>query len=123
MKKKMFYGASPLIFERAKRLRNHVMHTEMILWNYLKNNQSGYRFRRQHPLGNYIVDFYCHKLKLIIEADGSIHNSKEAKIADEERQKNLEAEGIKVIRFTNDEIIKNIESVMERINSLANASS
>jgi cyclase len=112
-----------LIFERAKRLRNHVTHAEIILWNYLKNNQSGYRFRRQHPVRNYIVDFYCHKLKLVIEADGSIHNSKEAKRADEERQKDLETEGIKVIRFTNDEIIKNIESVMERINSLTSASS
>ena len=102
---------------------NHVTHAEIILWNYLKNNQSGYRFRRQHPVRNYIVDFYCHKLKLVIEADGSIHNSKEAKGADEERQKDLETEGIKVIRFTNDEIIKNIERVMERINSLTNASS
>ena len=83
----------------------------------------GYRFRRQHPVRNYIVDFYCHKLKLVIEADGSIHNSKEAKISDEERQKNLEAEGIKVIRFTNAEILKNIESVMEKINSLINAPS
>jgi imidazole glycerol-phosphate synthase subunit HisF len=118
----MFYGASPLIFERAKRLRNHVTHAEIILWSYLKNNQSRYRSRRQHPVETYIVDFYCVKLKLVIDADCLIHNSKEAKIADEEIQKNLEAEGIKVMRFTTNEMIKNIESVMGRINSFINAS-
>jgi len=87
-----------------------------------KNNQLGYRFRRQHPVGNFIVDFYCHKLKLVIEADGSIHNSEEAKIRDEERQKILETEGIKVIRFTNAEILKNGEEVIEKINFFINVS-
>jgi len=72
----MFYGASPLIFERAKQLRNQVTHAEMIIWNYLRGNQCGYKFRRQHPVGNFILDFYCHQLKLAIEIDGSIHIKK-----------------------------------------------
>ena len=63
MRKKMFDGASPLIFQRAKELRNQVTHAEMLLWDYLRNNQMGYKFRRQHPVGNFIVDFYCHQLK------------------------------------------------------------
>jgi imidazole glycerol-phosphate synthase subunit HisF len=116
MKKNMFYGASPLIFQRAKELRNTVTHAEMIIWNYLRGNQSGFKFRRQHPVGNFILDFYCHQLKLAIEIDGSIHNNEETKINDAERQKILEAEGIKVIRFKNEEVMKKTEDVIKKIN-------
>jgi len=116
----MFYSASPLIFQRAKELRNHVTHAEMVLWDYLRGNQFGYKFRRQHPVGNFIVDFYCHKLKLAIEVDGSVHNNEDVIEYDEERQKILESEGIKVIRFTNDDVLKNTENVMKKINSLLN---
>ncbi|HMG83246.1 MAG TPA: DUF559 domain-containing protein [Ferruginibacter sp.] len=87
MKLKMFYGASRIIFQRAKALRNNVTASEMILWEYLRTNPFGYKFRRQHPLGIFIADFYCHKLKLIIELDGSIHNKIDVKLQDEERQK------------------------------------
>jgi len=118
MKKKMFYGASPLIFKRAKELRNQLTDAELVLWGYLKMNTHGYKFRRQHPVGNYIVDFYCHKLKLIIELDGLIHNREDVRISDEERQKALEEERIRVIRFTNDEVLKNEQSVMQKINAL-----
>ena len=63
----MFYGASPLIFERAKKLRNKTTESEGMLWNRINGKQLGVKFRRQHPLSNYIADFYCHELKLIIE--------------------------------------------------------
>ncbi len=119
MRKKMFDSASPLIFQRAKELRNQVTHAEMLLWDHLRNNQMGYKFRRQHPTGNFIVDFYCHQLKLVIEIDGSIHNEKSVQESDEERQKILEAYGLTVIRFTNDEVLKNANEVIENIKSFA----
>lgn len=87
MKRKMFYRAEPLIFERAKELRNNLTHAEMMLWGYLRTNPSGYEFRRQHPVGRYVADFFCYKLKLVIEVDESIHNIKELKVNDEEREK------------------------------------
>ena len=117
MRKKMFYGASNLIFEKAKCLRNHVTPTEMVLWRKLKKCFPKYHFRRQHPLSNYISDFYCHKLKLIIEVDGSIHELDEVKRNDIERQAAIEALGLHVIRFTNEEIKFQIEKCIETMNS------
>jgi len=76
----MFYGASPLIFERAKELRKRMTETENILWNALRRkNRKGYKFRRQHPMSTYIADFYCHQLKLVIEIDGGYHLKKRLK--------------------------------------------
>jgi cyclase len=73
----MFYGALPLIFERADGLRKNPTEEEKILWERLKAKKLGVKFRRQHPIWNYIADFYCHELKLVIEVDGSIHDVKE----------------------------------------------
>ena len=115
MKENMFYGASPMIFELAKKLRNNVTATEMILWGRLKEKFPKVKFRRQHPVSLYIADLYCHSKKLIIEIDGSIHDSVEAKKNDAERQKNLEELGLKVLRFTNKEISMNLESTLQEI--------
>jgi len=71
-------------------------------------------------LGIYVVDFYCHKLKLVIEVDGSVHGDKEVGDADKERQRQLELDGLKVIRFTNEEVLKKKEIVIEEINLLIN---
>ena len=114
----MFYGASGLLFQRAKELRSNMTQAELILWEYLRQKPGGFKFRRQHPLGLYIVDFYCHKVKLVIEVDGSIHDIEEVKVHDEIRQKQLESEGLTVIRFRNVEITKSSEVVIENINSL-----
>ena len=84
--------------------------------NYLRCSPLGYKFRRQHPIGNYIADFYCHQLKFVIEVDGYIHYRADIKKSDEERQRVLESEGIKVMRFTNQEIMKDRENVIEKIN-------
>ena len=111
----MFYSASPLIFQRAKELRNHLTDAERKLWMYLRTSPKGCKFRRQHPAGNYILDFYCHALKIAIEVDGGIHNKVKIQEADRKRQQNLEADGIYVIRFSNREVITNIESVKEQI--------
>jgi len=115
MKKKMFYGASHLIFQKAKHLRNHVTPSEMIFWGRLKECFPNYHFRRQHPLSNYIADFYSHKLKLAIELDGSVHDLEENRKKDIERQAAIELLGITVLRFTNEEIKNRIESCMEII--------
>lgn len=107
--------AGNLIFERAKKLRNNVTATEMILWGRLKEYFPLIKFRRQHPVSIYIVDLYCHSKKLVIEIDGSIHDLEEIKINDAERQNELEKLGLRVIRFTNKEILNNIESVLTTI--------
>src|SRR5664279_1481205 len=99
MKKEMFYAAGAPIFHNARELRNQPTDAERILWMYLRTRPGGYKFRRQHPALNYILDFYCHLLKLAIEVDGSIHDEKDIIAADIARQKNLEAQGINFIRF------------------------
>ena len=113
----MFNGASHLIFEKANSLRKNMTDAEKTLWFYLKQNPEGFKFRRQHPLGIYIADFYCHKVKLVIELDGDIHQNPEVKINDDIRQRNIEQEGIKVIRFTNEEIYNDLKMVSEKIKS------
>ena len=112
----MHYGASKLIFQRAEELRKFPTHEEEIMWGYLSGNKLGIKFRRQHPLSNYIADFYCHSLKLVVEIDGGIHNKADVKINDELRQKEIESLGIKVIRFTNYQVINKPESIIKMIN-------
>jgi cyclase len=114
-KQKMFYGASNIIFQNAERLRYNTTPAETLLWGYLNNKQLGVKFRRQHPISNYIADFYCHKHQLVIELDGSIHLIPEVLANDIECQKHLESSGIKVIRFTNDQVFKNIHQVLTTI--------
>ena len=120
MKENMFFGASNIIFEKAKQLRNNVTNTEMIIWGKLKEYFPAYKFRRQHPISIYVADIYCHSLKLIIEIDGSIHNEIETKLHDAERQMNLEMMGLSVIRFTNEEIRNNIPEVITTLQTFIN---
>jgi cyclase len=115
MKKRMFLGASHLIFKNAEALRNNMTSAEMLLWGHLKGSQLGAKFRRQHPLGIYIADFYCHQHKLVIEVDGSIHNLSGINLRDLERQLNIENDGIKALRFKNEEIFNQLEKVLDTI--------
>jgi very-short-patch-repair endonuclease/dTDP-glucose pyrophosphorylase len=85
------------------------------MWGLLKGNQLGFRFRRQHPILFYIVDFYCHPLKLIIEIDGSIHNKEDVKINDKRRQFEIEELGITVMLFTNYQVLKTPETILQQI--------
>jgi len=117
MKRDMFYKAAPLIFENARKLRNKLTSAEQTFWLRLKEQFPKYKFRRQHPISIYIVDFYSHKLKLVIEIDGSIHDSEEAKLKDEKREKDLKNLDLTVIRFTNDQIKNEVESVIEIVSS------
>ncbi|MGZ4001121.1 MAG: imidazole glycerol phosphate synthase subunit HisF [Mucilaginibacter sp.] len=111
----MFLGASQLIFKNAGELRNNMTPAEMVLWGHLKGNQLGVKFRRQHPLGIYIADFYCHQHKLVIELDGGIHLRPDVQSNDTERQLNLEADGIRIIRFKNNSVFEEIEKVLQTI--------
>ena len=111
----MFYGAGSDIFENAKFLRNNQTQAEKRLWNLINKNKLGVKFRRQHPVSIYIVDFYCHKLKLVIEVDGGYHLDKEQKNQDDIRTMELEQLGLKVIRFTNEEIFENSNGIIDRL--------
>ncbi len=102
------------ITEIARKLRQNMTDSEKKLWEHLSNKKlNGLRFRRQHPIGRYIVDFYNHENKIAIEVDGDIHDKQ--KSYDKNRDEYLLACGYTVIRFTNDEIEKNIDKVIERI--------
>jgi len=115
LKSKMHGGANQLIYQKARELRNNSTHTEQILWGYLKTKPQGFKFRRQHPYSIYILDFYCHSLKLLIEVDGSIHNLEEVIQNDKIRQDLLEKDGLKVVRFSSDEIKNSPENVIKKI--------
>jgi cyclase len=112
----MFNNASHLVFELAKDLRRNMTDAEKLLWNHLKAGVKGLKFRRQHPIGIYIADFYCHKLKLIIEVDGSIHDVQEVRENDGKRESDLKEWGNTIIRFSNDRVFKNLDSVLDEIN-------
>jgi cyclase len=121
MSKELFLGANHLVFKNAEALRYNMTQAETILWGYLKGNQLGVRFRRQHPLGIYIADFYCHKHKLIIELDGSIHQLLEIAANDIIRQRSLESDGFKILRFSNQEIFNQLEKVLTTIQAELNS--
>jgi very-short-patch-repair endonuclease len=115
-KASMFYNAKPIIFERAKAMRENMTQSEKAVWELLKSkNMKGLRFKPQHPIDIFIADFYCHSLKLVIEIDGGIHKSLEQKEYDIGRTAELGHWGIKVIRFTNEEVENNITHIQNEI--------
>lgn len=102
--------------ERRRDLRKKQTKEERILWWYLNENQiNERRFFRQYSVGPYILDFYCPEARLAIELDGKSHLPKDQQEYDSERTKYLEGNDIKVVRFWNDEIENNMESVLEKI--------
>ena len=97
---------------KARELRKNMTTQERKLWSILrKKSLNNLKFRRQYPIGDYIVDFICHEKNLIIEVDGGQHNETKNKIYDKIRTRFLESKGFKVIRFWNNEIDENIEGV------------
>ncbi len=102
-----------------KNLRKNMTQPEQKLWYYLRdNNLNGFKFRRQYSFLNYIVDFYCVQAKLAIEIDGDSHYNTRAQTYDLVRTESLRKAGITVLRFTNDDVMRNIEGVLEKIRSL-----
>jgi len=112
----MFYGANQSLFETAKGLRKNMTLAELILWKKLKDRKLfKVKFRRQHPIDIFIADFYCHEYKLVIEIDGEIHLENEKKEYDLGRTAEMEKFGIRIIRFTNDQILFNMDNVINEI--------
>lgn len=102
--------------EVARKLRKNQTDAERKLWAVLRNRQlSGVKFRRQFPIGRYILDFYSPEYKLAIEADGGQHYEEKGKKQDERRTKELSEYGIRIVRFSDLDILNNIEGVYETI--------
>jgi very-short-patch-repair endonuclease len=116
IEREMYYGAKPELFTMAKEMRKNPTESERILWNILRKfRQEGFLFRQQHPINIFIADYYCHKLKLVIEVDGGIHLEDQAQEHDYGRTGELEKYGIKVIRFTNVQVLRNTDHVISEI--------
>ena len=114
----MHFGASPIIFERARQLRRCMTESELKLWSELRNKKlMDLKFRRQHPALTFILDFYCHELKLAIEIDGKYHNSTKQKLLDKSRTGDLQDCGITIIRFTNEQVNDCLHEVVSEIKS------
>lgn len=101
------------IKDARKELLEHPTHAEIMLWKYLKNKQTGYKFRRQHVIGKYIVDFVCLPKKLVIEVDGKIHLKQQED--DAIRTADLNSLGFRVIRFKNEDVFLNVANVIADI--------
>ncbi len=98
----------------SRKLRKQGTYAEVLLWSILKKRQiKGYRFNRQKPIGQYIVDFYCSKLKSVIEIDGISHD--EIIIEDQIRQYGIEKYGLKFLRFFDEDVKDNLQGVFEKI--------
>ena len=107
------------IYHVARNLRKNQTKEEDILWQLLRNRQfMGLKFKRQVPIGNYIVDFVCEEKKLVIEIDGGQHNIPDNVKADEVRTNYINSKGYRVVRFWNNDINQNIEGVYETLLSL-----
>jgi very-short-patch-repair endonuclease len=103
---------------RASELRREMTPAEKILWQELRGNKLGVHFRRQQVIAGFIVDFYCHKADLVIELDGSVHEGAEQKEDDAERDKVLSEMGLRVVRFVNEDVVRNLHEVVERSREL-----
>jgi very-short-patch-repair endonuclease len=108
--------ASKRTFGRARQLKKVMTAAEKVMWELLRNrNLESFKFRRQHPIGRYILDFYCHEAKLVIEVDGKIHELYNNTEYDKLRTEELESHGLKVIRFNNEEVLNNSTKVLNEI--------
>ncbi|GAB3552261.1 endonuclease domain-containing protein [Spirosoma fluminis] len=97
-------------------LRNDATPAEQVLWGYLRGSQLGGRkFRRQHSVGFFVLDFYCPAERLAVELDGAVHDKPDARTYDEERQQAIESLGITVLRFPNDAVFRSVDQVLQTI--------
>jgi len=112
----IYFGAGPESLRIAGDLRKSMTPAEKVLWKRLRNRQvKGFRFRRQHPIKDFIVDFFCYDAMLVIEVDGEVHDGSYQRERDEQRTLILKNLGIKEIRFTNQEVINQTDDVINRI--------
>ena len=116
MKRNSLIYYNPRLKEKARHLRNGSTFSEILLWLKIKGKVLGYEFHRQVPIDEYIVDFYCHELRLAIEIDGSSHNNKYE--YDLKRQNKLETLGVNFIRFDDLDVKRNMNDVLRALGSL-----
>jgi very-short-patch-repair endonuclease len=102
--------------QRAKELRRDMTPAEKILWQELRANKLGVHLRRQQVIAGFIVDFYCHKAGLVIEVDGDIHDLQQEE--DARREKVLSEMGLRIVRFRNEEVIRNLSAVVGKVREL-----
>ena len=103
---------------KARELRNKMTSCEMLLWERIRMRKiEGYKFRRQQPVLNYIADFYCHELKLIIEVDGGSHSSPERAEYDRKRERILNLNGYKIFHLSNKDIETNLNASLQKLKS------
>lgn len=113
---KLHGNSRPTTYEFARDLRKVQTKAEAKLWHELRNGKvCNLKFRRQHAFDDYILDFYCHNIKLAIEVDGEVHDDKEVAAYDKIRTNNLNSNGITVMRFGNEEVEKNLNTVIKKI--------
>jgi very-short-patch-repair endonuclease len=113
--------ASKHMIDRARSLRQQETPPENLLWLALRNGQiGGLKFRRQHPIGPYVADFFCHSIKLVVELDGMSHSDKKSQ--DAEKSKYLESQGYQVLRITNEDVIRDLDAVTREIARLGGVS-
>ena len=110
----------PVILKRAREMRQPQTVAEATLWQHLRNRNLEYKFRRQHPIERFIIDFYCPELKLCVEVDGNSHLQQEQQDYDAARTEYLEAIGCTVIRVTNNDVRYNIHAVAQEIMNTCN---
>ncbi|NEN91607.1 MAG: endonuclease domain-containing protein [Okeania sp. SIO3H1] len=111
-------GTTPEIEQAARNLRKNLTPAETLLWEALRNKQlEGLRFRCQHPVGNFILDFYCPSCKLVVELDGEIHTHQTD--YDDDRTAKLVEYGYKVLRFRNEQVIDDLPKVLAEIRRVA----
>ena len=117
--KRNFETASPdrydILKAYARQNRREMTPSEAVLWQGLRNEFRGIKFRRQHPIGDYIADFLCLKAKLVIEVDGGYHDKPQQQLEDQWRTEFLQSKGYRVIRFTNEEVSSQLKGVISRI--------
>ncbi|MGI6208936.1 MAG: endonuclease domain-containing protein [Anaerolineae bacterium] len=119
MPKRQSIRAQANIRERARELRKEQTPTEILLWQHLRGRQLlGLKFRRQHPVGRFIADFYCAEYKLVIEIDGPVHDQHPGR--DEERDEILSAQGHTVLHFTNTQVEQDLPGVLAHIAAACN---
>ena len=114
-----YQTADPLLYERLKGFayenRNNPTPAERLMWEMLRSNNLGVRFRRQHIIGPFIADFACVEEGLVIEIDGGYHQLPEQEISDYDRTVWLMSHGFNVLRFTNEEVLGDVDDVLEQI--------
>lgn len=111
----MYYNARPHRLEKAKQLRENMAELELRLWESLKNRKvCGLRFRPQHPVGDFIVDFYCHLLKLVVSVRDEVNESHQNEL-EAEKQRRLEEWEIKEVCFSKDEIEGRLDYVVDQL--------